>query len=59
MLKESLEVDSSVGSDRLIELTVLRHQGTSGHVVVSWHGTAATDVSTAIIRPRNGTVRFT
>ena len=54
MLKDSLEVESS--SSQVIELTVLRREGTSGRVVVSWHAAAAGDVSAVSVQPRNGTV---
>ena len=56
MLKDSLEVESSLESSRVIELTVLRHEGTSGRVVVSWRAAAAGDVSAVSVQPRNGTV---
>jgi len=58
ILKESLQVETSVDSDRAIELTVRRRQGTSGRVVVSWHATTAADVSAVSVLPRNGTVCY-
>ena len=51
-----MAVESSVESDRVIRLTVLRHQGTRGRVVVSWHAAATVDVSSVAIQPNNGTV---
>ena len=49
-------MESSLESSRVIELTVLRREGTSGRVVVSWHAAAAGDVSAVSVQPRNGTV---
>jgi len=58
MFKESLEVESSLESDRLIQLTVVRHQGTRGRVLVSWVATATVDSSAVFIQPNNGTVCY-
>lgn len=56
ILKESLEVETSLESKRLIQLTVLRREGTNGRVVVSWQATATVDTSAISLQPNNGTV---
>jgi len=57
-LKESLEVDSSLESERVIQLTVLRLEGTIGRVVVTWRATATVYNSPGYIQPNNGNVMF-
>jgi len=49
---------TSLESGGVVELTVLRHQGTGGRVVVSWIATAALDSSAITVQPYNGTVRL-
>ena len=49
---------TSLESGGVVELTVLRHQGNSGRVVVSWIATAALDSSAITVQPHNGTVRL-
>ena len=49
---------SSLESGRVIQLTVVRHEGSRGRVVVSWTAaTAAASASTAVtLQPLSGTV---
>ena len=49
---------SSLESGRVIQLTVVRHEGSRGRVVVSWTAaTAAASTSTAVtLQPLSGTV---
>jgi len=56
MFKESLEVESSVETDHVVELTVLRYQGSRGRVAVSWRATATTRSSAVSVQPNNDTV---
>jgi len=58
VFKDSLKVQTTVESDQMVRLTVVRDQGTRGRVVISWHLTAAVDVSAVSIRSNNGTVHM-
>jgi len=49
-------VQTSVESDRLVRLTVLRLEGNVGRVVVSWQATATLVNSAVSVHPYNGTV---
>lgn len=47
-----------VESEQVIQLTVLRSQGTRGRVVVTWRATTTRDVSAVSLQPSNGSVGY-